>query len=479
MQLTIPRSELKQAVQGLNRVVPKRATLPILQTVRFSHEGGRTTVTGTDLDQSLAFRFAQSSAEGAGSFLIGLPDLQLLTKGPDADYVEFRATEPTSVEICHPIGGQLVGRRITTEDPKEWPALGPKVDAGPVDPAFLSNFRRVATTASSDESRRVLMGVYLDSGKKGDYLVGCDGRRLCAVNTIKLPFKESCIVPASKFMTWTKLDAEELLIGYSQPRDTGWFRLVTPQYDYHTRTIEGTYPNWRQVVPSEDGHHRFTMSEEDAALLLKILPTFAGHDTHNGGITLVTEKGKLLILGQGKDDKDPTRLDLLTSKSEGADGRTTVARDYLTDALATGFRTFAFEDEVSPLKASDGKGGVHVLMPLRSAPTEVPKAATPADTPAQPPAPVTVPVSEPTANHNQEEKPMKKTPESTTEQPQGSALERVLAAYETAKAKVKEANEALAVIAVSVKEALKEDKQRRQEVESVRAGLARLQAIKV
>jgi hypothetical protein len=172
MQLTIPRSELKQAVAGLSRVVPKRATLPILQTVRFSHEGGRTTVTGTDLDQSLAFRFAQASAEGAGSFLIGLSDLQLLTKGPDADYVEFRAFEPTSVEISHPIGGQLVGRRITTEDPKEWPALGPKVDAGPVDPAFLTNFRRVATTASSDESRRVLMGVYLDSGKKGDYLVG-------------------------------------------------------------------------------------------------------------------------------------------------------------------------------------------------------------------------------------------------------------------------------------------------------------------
>jgi type IV secretory pathway VirB10-like protein len=179
--------------------------------------------------------------------------------------------------------------------------------------------------------------------------------------------------------------------------------------------------------------------------------------------------------------RSPTRLDLLTSKSEGADGRTTVAREYLTDALATGFRAFAFEDEVSPLKASDGKGGVHVLMPLRASPTEVPKASTPAEAPAKPevPAPVTVSVSEPTTNHKEEEKPMKKTPESTTEQPQGSALERVLAAYETAKAKVKEANEALALIAVSVKEALKEDKQRRQEVESVRAGLARLQAIKV
>ena len=60
-----------------------------------------------------------------------------------------------------------------------------------------------------------------------------------------------------------------------------------------------------------------------------------------------------------------------------------------------------------------------------------------------------------------------------------SALDRVLAAYETAKAKVREANEALAMIAAAVKDAAKEDKARRQEVESVRSGLAKLQAIKV
>lgn len=63
--------------------------------------------------------------------------------------------------------------------------------------------------------------------------------------------------------------------------------------------------------------------------------------------------------------------------------------------------------------------------------------------------------------------------------PQGSALERVLAAYEQAKAKVREANDALAGVAVAVREALREDKQRRAEVETVRAGLARLQSIKV
>ena len=63
--------------------------------------------------------------------------------------------------------------------------------------------------------------------------------------------------------------------------------------------------------------------------------------------------------------------------------------------------------------------------------------------------------------------------------PQTSALDHLLAAYELAKAKVREANEALAMIATSVMDALKEDEARRQEVESLRSGLAKLRQMKV
>ena len=60
-----------------------------------------------------------------------------------------------------------------------------------------------------------------------------------------------------------------------------------------------------------------------------------------------------------------------------------------------------------------------------------------------------------------------------------SALDRVLAAFEVAKLKVREANESLAAIANAVKEAIREDRQRQTEVDAVRAGLAKVQAIRV
>ena len=45
--------------------------------------------------------------------------------------------------------------------------------------------------------------------------------------------------------------------------------------------------------------------------------------------------------------------------------------------------------------------------------------------------------------------------------------------------KVREANDALSQVAGAIKEALREDKQRRAEIDTVRAGLLKLQAIRV
>ena len=60
-----------------------------------------------------------------------------------------------------------------------------------------------------------------------------------------------------------------------------------------------------------------------------------------------------------------------------------------------------------------------------------------------------------------------------------SYLDRILSAYELAKDAVRQANTALADVAQCVRDAIKEDRARRKEISDVRAGLARLQAIRV
>ena len=68
---------------------------------------------------------------------------------------------------------------------------------------------------------------------------------------------------------------------------------------------------------------------------------------------------------------------------------------------------------------------------------------------------------------------MPKTPKEAT------ALDKLITACEAAKAKLKEASDAVAEILSVAKAVGREDKQRRAEIDQVRAGLAKVQAIKV
>lgn len=63
--------------------------------------------------------------------------------------------------------------------------------------------------------------------------------------------------------------------------------------------------------------------------------------------------------------------------------------------------------------------------------------------------------------------------------PEPSGLEKLQAAYDVAKSKVREASQALAEVADAIKLTAREDRQRRNEVETVRAGLQKLQSIRV
>ena len=60
-----------------------------------------------------------------------------------------------------------------------------------------------------------------------------------------------------------------------------------------------------------------------------------------------------------------------------------------------------------------------------------------------------------------------------------TTLDKVLAAYELAKSKIKEANEALSDIAAAIKDVARDEKSRKNELVTARETLARLQAIRI
>ena len=71
------------------------------------------------------------------------------------------------------------------------------------------------------------------------------------------------------------------------------------------------------------------------------------------------------------------------------------------------------------------------------------------------------------------------TTSTSNESVEVTALERMLIAYDTLKSKVRESQTAMSDMAPIIRAAVKEDRNRRKEVASVRAGLQKLQSIQV
>jgi DNA polymerase-3 subunit beta len=512
MQITISRGELKEACSGFQKIVGNKTTLPILGGVRLESNKGTITADVTDLDQHLKYRFSNVEVQGEGHVVVALQALKELAKGAADEILEFE-TQADSIVVTNHVGSQVVRHPLTGMDPQEWPSVPPPAATRPA-AGFLQTYRRLVPFACTDTTRYILNSVFVDVASSGEHpvtMVSTDGRRLSLWNTMNLPLEKSVIVPTTKFLQWTGLEAGEECLGLRTERPKtvkgkepelhvlGMTLSVGP-WSYDVKTVDGTYPNFRQVIPGVDNDaNRITFTDEDVQALRKILPGFPGSGSNNAGIALRPgTEGKLLIAGRNADDKTDTTLELTGGSTfVGKMAGIGVNAFFLLDALDAGFRVFTTTDEMSPLRAEDGRGGIHVLMPLRLDSTPANKPETEIKPPVEVPgAPTTTNAAQPAENvagtpalvppaaidqkpTKGERKTMKEANGNATQgtQEQATALDKVLAAVDTAKNKLREAASALVEVADTVKLAHKDGKAQAADLEKARATLQKLQAI--
>ena len=471
MKLSISTAELKTALAGLSKVVNQRASVPVLSCLRLDAEGQTVRLTGTSIDQTATYTITVAEPVPAPvSVLIPIDALQSVLKtaqGPDIVIEPGR----DAVTLTATVAGQGIGRRVETSDLKDWPVLPDAVETKPVEPGFLAQFRQAAGFASKDENRPLLRAAFLDvDAKAGHRIVATDSRRLSVFPCGILPLAESVIVPSTKFLNWAKLEGETR-IGSGK----GVFTFVCGKWSYTAKVVEGQFPRWSQVVPAYGGDRTLELSPEDAAMLIKALPGLPPYDNSQEAVVLRMEGNAVRVFSR-QDSKSPeSAIRLESSKHEGK-GVLSVGlnREFFREALIAGFRHWEFQDAVSPLLGrltKDDKASIHVLMPIRTIDAEVQRTEAPA--PAAKPVPVPV-------QPQPKETPMPpKKHEEVQPAAEPGALDKILVAYESAKNAVRQAQAALGDVALCVRDAIREQKAQSREIAEVRAGLAKLQTIRV
>jgi len=211
MNISISRNELKEAVAGFTKIVNgKSHALPILGCVRFESNGRVIIAQATDLDQTVRYAFTGAQAQGEGAFIVPLSNIKELAKGSDKETIEFETGDHGSLSITNHVGTHAVRHPVAGMDLNEWPACPAETSTKPAE-GFLETDQRLVPFASTDNTRYLLNGVYIDVAETGDHpvtMVATDGRRLSLWNTMNLPVPMSAIVPTTRFLTWKDLQGD-------------------------------------------------------------------------------------------------------------------------------------------------------------------------------------------------------------------------------------------------------------------------------
>ncbi len=342
MELKIGAQELTKALARSQGIVEKKSTMPILSHVLLeARKGAELHVSATDLDLSVSSEHRCEVLDDGALAVTAKHLYEIARTLPEADVTLKRASNNYLEVKSGPSEFRIVG--LPAED---FPAL-PKFEKVPfvrVDPTeILDMIERTQFAVSSDETRYNLNGVLFEPSTDAVRMVATDGHRL-SLTERKLPgdfgLKRGVILPKKGLQELRKLLSEAAESGEEKPEaqlgfveNNAIFRR--PGVVLAMRLIEGTFPDYRQVIPKAGekilklGRQRFL----ETLRRISLLSTDKAH-----AVKLDLTKGVLTVLSQNPDLGD--------AKEE-------VPVEYQGEPLKIGFNARYLVDVLQALKGDD------------------------------------------------------------------------------------------------------------------------------
>ncbi|MCP4451905.1 MAG: DNA polymerase III subunit beta [Planctomycetes bacterium] len=306
MKLVCSQAELNAALQLVSRAVASRPTHPVLANVLLTADAGtdRLSLTGFDLNlgiqTSLSASVDTSGAVTLPARLLGEIVSKLSSDSPVSLSSDAGADQ---VELTSSSGSYQM-RGMPADDFPELP-LVENGTALRVDPASLLKALRATLFASSgDEAKQLLTGVHLRFNQKRLEAASTDGHRL-AMLTVEDALQAEISVDESEpdelavtlparslreverlMASWKGGDPVSLFCERGQVVVLAADQMVT------SRTLEGTYPNYRQLIP--DGFSR-TIDLDRRAFISALERIAVLADQHNNVVRIATEPATGLV----------------------------------------------------------------------------------------------------------------------------------------------------------------------------------------
>jgi len=363
MEVHVDRDAFIRGLQMAHNVVEPRQTLPVLANVLLEAQGDSLRMTATDLEVSVRVT-GPAKVVKPGTITISARKLMEIVKELPAAPLALKVQENAWVALrCAGVSYRLVG--LT---PEEFPAVGDGASSGwlTLDGKILREMLAQTTFAiSHDESRYALNGVLFAVHDKELRMVATDGHRL-ALAVRQLPVAgpaTSGIVPRKAVQEVARIvgSGEEVQIAISDNQ----FMLRMPNVLLMARLIEGTFPNYEQVVPRAHPH-RVTLSR--AALTAALRRVSVLSEERTKPVRFLLSPGLLKLTANSPDYGEAEEQ--MEAQFAGEEISIGFNSRYVLDALGaqTGEQVLIeLKDGLSPgvFKSFEDEGSLCVIMPMR------------------------------------------------------------------------------------------------------------------
>lgn len=243
MRIRADRDDLADVFSRANRGVGVRSALPILQGVLCEVSGSTLHVTGTDLEMTVRTT-ADVEVMEEGRFVVpGKLVTEAIRKMPSGAVTMSSADG--EIEIIGN-GPEFKIRELAADD---FPELGDPDFSGAitVDGDMLASaVAQVTVAASSDAARPILTGVLVENSEDGVRLVATDSYRLAVRDLPDVRIDTSGLIPARGLRELGRtIGASQVQVAI-QDREAVF---GSDRGSLSLRLIEGTFPNYRQLLP--------------------------------------------------------------------------------------------------------------------------------------------------------------------------------------------------------------------------------------
>lgn len=260
MKFSVSKEKLLLGLQTVQNVVSTRTTLPILSNVLLQAEGGQVRLTTTDLDVGIRGSIDAQIEKPGATTLPARRLFSIIRELPSAEISFEIDSKHTAAIRSGPSFFKILGL-----PQEEFPPL-PKFENAKTftirQKDLRDGLKKTSYAISTDETRYVLNGVLCSFKDNKLTLVATDGRRLALVD-IELEFPRSqeveFIAPTKAVTEVARLLGEDGDIKLSVNDNQVAFEVDGTLLV--SKLIEGNYPNYRQVIPTET-KERVTLERE-------------------------------------------------------------------------------------------------------------------------------------------------------------------------------------------------------------------------